>query len=122
MNQRGVTLMEILLVLAVISILAVGARLIVAPALQSAKENTLKEDLKVMRKAIDDYYADQKAFPPSLQELVNRKYLREIPVDPLTRSRETWVIGPSSPLAQDVYTVFSGSTEAGGDGRPYRQW
>lgn len=114
--------MEVLLVVALIGILYVAAKVVVAPALLSSKEQVLKENLRVMRKAIDDYHVDRKTYPPSLKELVDQKYLKEMPIDPLTKSRDTWTTESSGTSFGDVYTVRSGSDGRASDGTEYRTW
>ena len=93
-----------------------------------AKEAVLKEDLFRMRDAIDQYYADKNAYPPSLDALVTEKYLRAIPVDPFTSSNTTWQvtmseIDPANPSAQPgVFDVKSGSEARALDGTMYADW
>ena len=95
-TQRGFTLIELMIVVSIIGILAA----IGAPNYQwgiiKAREAVLLEDLYTMRSTIDQYYADQGKYPESLQELVDNKnkYLREVPKDPFTKSRESWVPAP----------------------------
>ena len=93
-----------------------------------AKESVLKEDLYRMRDAIDQYYADQGKYPATLQDLVSDKYLRAIPIDPFTRSADTWreipsELDPNNPTAQPgVYDVRSGSDQTALDGTKYADW
>ena len=93
-----------------------------------AKESVLKEDLFRMRDAIDQYYSDKGQYPASLQDLVSEKYLRTIPVDPFTRSADTWREIPSepdpkNPTAQPgVYDVKSGTDQKALDGTNYADW
>jgi general secretion pathway protein G len=91
-GRRGFTLIELLLVLLIVALLASLVAPVVTGSIQRAKESTLKEDLYVMRKAIDDYYADSGKYPELLSDLVTKQYLRRIPRDPLTESAETWVL------------------------------
>jgi general secretion pathway protein G len=129
-KERGFTLIELMIVVSIIGILAA----IAAPNYQwgiiRAREAVLREDLYMMNSAIDQYYADQGKYPDSLQAMVDdkNKYLKEVPVDPFTRSRETWKTDPppvpadGAPPNGNVYTVHSGSALIGSDGKPYAEW
>jgi general secretion pathway protein G len=92
MRRRGFTLIEMLLVLMLIALLASLVTPVVIGGVQRARESTLRADLYALRKAIDDYYADTGTYPPELDELVAKRYLRRIPPDPLTESRDTWIL------------------------------
>lgn len=91
-KSRGFTLIELLVVVTIIGILAGIAMVNVRNAQQKARESALKMNLMSMRKAIDDFYADKRKYPSSLQELVDAKYLRSIPKDPITDSADTWIV------------------------------
>jgi general secretion pathway protein G len=97
----GWTLIELMVVMALIMVLAAIGLVQYRNSVTSAKESVLKEDLFRMRDAIDQYYADKGEYPASLDELVSATYLREIPIDPFTRSRDTW---------QTILRPRSGST------------
>jgi general secretion pathway protein G len=131
--QRGFTLIELLIVVTIIGILAGIAVVNVKNAKRKASENVLKANLALMRKGIDDYYADKQKYPASLQELVEAKYMRKIPPDPITESSETWIevreetldtldqqtdfgAAPAEPGIVDVKSGAQGSTL---DGEPY---
>ena len=124
MRARGFTLLELLFVLLIVALLAgiVGPMLV--GSISRARESTLKEDLHVMRKAIDDYYADNGKYPGELAELADKRYLRGIPADPVTERRDTWIAvrtgndrGPGG-----IVDVHSGSELAANDGTFYRDW
>jgi general secretion pathway protein G len=89
-KSRGHTLIELLLALFVLSLLAGLVAPMVTGGIHRAKEATLKEDLYRMRKAIADHYADTGRYPADLSALVTKRYLRGVPADPLTESRESW--------------------------------
>lgn len=121
-NCPGFTLIELLVVMAIIATLLS----IVAPryfkSLDRSKETVLRQDLNIMRNAIDKFYGDTGKYPLSLDELVERRYLRAVPVDPLTESAETWVVISPPNDTEGVYDVHSGSPEKAQDGTPYEAW
>lgn len=124
MRQHGFTLLELLFVLVIVALLAA----IVGPSLTGgidrARESALKEDLFVMRKAIDDYYADNGKYPPSLEILVEKRYLRSIPKDPITERLETWVLVRNGYSGTDngVVNIKSGSDLQARDGSSFKDW
>ncbi len=127
-NDAGFTLMELMIVMAIIGILATLAVPSFIGALRSAKEAVLKSDLQTMREAIDSYTEDKQKGPQSLQDLIDDGYLKAIPVDPMTKSNETWVTDTSDALRSvdesdpGIDDVHSGSQETGTDGQPYSSW
>ena len=96
-SQSGFTLMEIMIVMALIATLAGVGLSMYGNSVTRAKEATLKEDLFRMRDAIDQYYADKNSYSPTLEALVADKYLRAIPVDPFTLRMDTWQTTMSEP-------------------------
>lgn len=127
-HEAGFTLMELMIVMAIISILATLAVPSFIGAIKSAREAVLKEDLHVMRAAIDSYTMDKQKAPQSLDDLVQDGYLRAIPEDPMTRSKDTWVTETSDAMYSldqtepGISDVHSGSDETGSDGQPYSSW
>ncbi len=117
-----------MVVMLIIGILAAVAIPSFVAAIKSAKEAALKEDLHVMRDAIDSYTMDKNKAPQSLDDLVQSGYLKEIPQDPFTHSRDTWVTATDDTYADldqtepGVNDVHSGSQEVGSDGQPYSGW
>jgi len=127
-QDAGFTLMELMIVMAIIGILTVAAVPKFAAAIRQAREAALKEDLHVMRAAIDSYTMDKQKAPQALDDLVTDGYLRSIPEDPFTHSKDTWApetgdalhsVDQSDPGIDDVH---SGSQETGSDGQSYSTW
>jgi general secretion pathway protein G len=127
-NEAGFTLIELMIVMAIIGVLLTVAIPSYVGAVRQAREAVLKEDLHVMRSAIDSYTADKQKAPQSLDDLVTSGYLREIPVDPMTKTKDTWETSTSDTLTSVDQTdpgiddVHSGSQEQGSDGQPYSAW
>ena len=120
---RGFTLVELVVVLAIIALLVSIAAPNYVGRTARAEEAVLREDLRIMRDAIDKHYADAGRYPDNLQELVAKRYLRALPRDPLTRSDSTWiVVPPQDPQLGGVYDLKSGAPGKSIDGTPYAQW
>ena len=127
-NQSGFTLVELVIVLAIISILLMLAVPRYATSVRNTREAVLKTDLQVMRAAIDSYTMDKQKAPQSLDDLVQDGYLKSVPEDPMTRSKDTWVTETSDAMYSldqtdpGVDDVHSGSQDTGSDGQPYSSW
>ena len=120
---RGFTLIELLVVFAIIAMLVSMAAPRYFSSLEKSRESVLRYDLSVMRGSIDRYYSDNGTFPDSLQQLVDKKYLKNIPQDPISQSRETWVVmPPTDGLPGSVYDVRSGAEGQATDGTKYADW
>lgn len=124
-RSRGFTLVELMVVLAIIALLMT----IVAPryfrSVDRAREATLHTSLNVMRDAIDKFLADQGRYPQSLTELAERRYIREIPEDPITGRRDSWLMLPPPPdssLHDGMADVRSGAVGEALDGTPYKDF
>ena len=121
-KNEGFTLVELMVVLTVIALLLS----IVVPdyvgRVKRAEEAVLKENLAVMRDALDKHYADVGRYPGALDELVSKRYLRTIPDDPLTQSRTWVVVPPSDPKRGGVYDVKSAAKGNSSNGTPYAAW
>ena len=128
--EKGFTLIEIIIVFTLIGILVGLGLPQYKYATQRAREAVLKENLFQLRQLINQYHVDKGKYPPSLQALVDDEYLRKIPVDPMTKSSETWVEVRETLTDEEIITgaepgvadVLSGSEEKGLDGTPYNTW
>jgi general secretion pathway protein G len=127
-DARGWTLLELVIVMALIVILAGIATAQHRNAVTRTKEAVLKENLFRMRDAIDQYYADKNRYPADLQALVSDQYIREVPEDPFTTSNSSWQTvpaeaDPSNPsIDVGIYNVKSGSSAQALDGTNYADW
>ena len=127
--ESGFTLVELMIVMLIIGVLAAIAIPSYLGSLKNAREAVLREDIHVMRQAIDSFTMDTEKAPQSRDELVQSGYLKEIPRDPMTQSDTTWVTDTDSALqsvdqqpSDGIANVHSGSGQAGTDGRPYSEW
>lgn len=132
-RQDGFTLIELIVVVAIIGILAAIAVPAMRTAPERARESALKEDLFTMRSCLDQFHADRGRYPTSLDEIVSLGYLRSVPVDPVTKSKDTWVLvyEEVAPEDQDesqqqsspgIIDIHSGSPETALDGTKYADW
>jgi general secretion pathway protein G len=122
---RGFTLIELLIVITIIGILVTLAQPSYQRAVTAAKEATLKENLFVLRDVIDQFFADNSKYPGSLQDMVDKGYLRRVPRDPVTGSADTWVGVPATDdqgQQQGIFDVRSGSEAVALDGTRYADW
>ena len=123
LRRCGFTLIELLVTLSIVALLLSLAVPRYFGRVEMGREVALRENLHQMRDAIDKYYGDNARYPESLQDLVKRKYLRRIPVDPISDSDKSWVIvPPTDPKKGNVFDVKSGAPGNGKDGTPYRSW
>ncbi len=126
--NAGFTIIELIVVMTIIVVLASVAMTQYKNSITRAEEATLKEDLFRMRDAMDQYYADKNKWPSDLNELVSSGYIREIPIDPMTKSKETWQTKQAEPDASNpsstggIEDVHSGSDRTAIDGSRYSDW
>ena len=122
-KSKGFTLIELIVVMLIIAMLASLAVPKYFGSVQKSKDAVLKENLALMRDALDKYYGDNDKYPDALDDLVSRKYLRGIPRDPMTESASTWVtVPPEDPDKGVVFDVHSAAEGNAADGSPYREW
>lgn len=122
-RPNGFTLIELLVVMAVIATLLS----IVAPryfnSIDRSREAVLRQNLSIMRDAIDKFYSDTGKYPLSLNQLVEERYIRAVPIDPMTESSQTWIeVPPSDPEIEGMYDVRSSSDRQALDGTFYDKW
>ena len=123
-RKRGFTLIELLVVLGIVALLLTLAVPRFFPSVDKTKETILLDNLRNTRAVIDQYHADTGRYPDSLEQLVEKKYLARVPVDPVTESDTTWaIVAPEADGEQGaVYDIRSGAPGNGRDGRPYAEW
>jgi general secretion pathway protein G len=122
-SRPGFTLIELLVVMSIIAVLLTLAVPRYFGSLDKSREAVLKEDLFQLRDAIGKYYGDKGKYPESLDALATEKYLRKIPIDPITDSSTTWLtIPPDDPQKGGIYDVRSGAQGKASDGTAYTEW
>ena len=125
-RKNGFTLIELIVVMAIVALLASIAAPRYFNSLQKSRETVLLASLTTMRDAIDQFAADKSRYPDSLEELASARYIREIPADPLANdSRDAWVmVAPptDAQLRGELYDVRSGAAGRSADGRLYADW
>lgn len=124
MNRHaGFTLVELLIVMAIIATLMTIAVPRYFSSLENSKETALRQSLSVMREALDQHYGDTGRYPDSLEALVEKRYLRQTPLDPITERSDLWVIVPPPDGAEGaVGDVKSGAPGMARDGTAYAEW
>ena len=121
--RHGFTLVELLVVLAILALLLTLAVPRYFSSIERAKEAALKQDLNTLRESIDKFYADTGQYPKILDDLVEKKYIRKLPIDPITESTTTWLlVAPEPPLEGDIADIHSGAQGTAKDGTKYADW
>ena len=119
-GERGFTLIELLVVLAILALLLTIAVPRFFGSIDQSKETVLRENLHITRGVIDRFYGDVGRYPNSLDELVERRYLRGLPLDPITESTATWlVVAPET--GSGVFNLHSGAAGTARNGVPFSQ-
>ena len=122
-RQTGFTLIELLVVMAIIALLLSLAVPRYFGSVDRSKEVILKENLYLMRDSLQKFYGDRGEYPADLGELASKKYLRKIPVDPISESDQTWkTVPPDAGIKGNVYDVHSGASGNASDGTAYSEW
>ena len=120
---HGFTLIELLVVMAIIGTLLSIAVPRYFRSLQHARETVLKQDLSILREAIDKYYADLNQYPDKLPDLVEKHYVRSVPVDPFTRLADTWnLVASDDPDHPGIRDIQSGAPDIASNGTPVATW
>jgi general secretion pathway protein G len=121
--SRGFTLVELLVVLAIIAVLLSIAAPRYSGSVDRAKEAVLRENLASLRDALDKHYGDTGQYPLKLEDLVTKRYLRRVPLDPVTDSSATWIlVPPFDPDKGGIADVRSGSREKARNGTFHKEW
>ncbi|CAD6546978.1 type II secretion system protein [Paraburkholderia sabiae] len=119
-RASGFTLIELLIVLSIIALMMTIALPNYFHSIDASKEKILAQNLHATRDAIDRFYGDVGRYPESLEELVDKRYLRTLPIDPITDSATTWhIVPPDEPFPGKVYDIKSGAQGADSNGKPY---
>lgn len=124
-RPRGFTLIELIVVMAIVALLVSIAAPRYLQSLDRAREASLRSSLQVLRHAIDQFAADRGRYPDSLDELVAARYLRHLPEEPISGQRDRWVTlspAPDSAVPGQVWDVRSGAAGRARDGSLYADW
>jgi general secretion pathway protein G len=123
MSSKGFTLIELLVVLSILAMLLTLSAPKYFHSIDASKETVLAENLRIAREAIDRFYGDSGRYPESLEELVSRRYLRALPIDPVADNSTEWsLIAPPERAAGRVADLKSRARGIGRNGQPYAHW
>jgi general secretion pathway protein G len=123
-RPNGFTLIELLVVLTIVALMLTIAAPQFLPNVNRARETVLRQDLAIMRDAIDKYYSDKGVYPQKLEQLVLAKYLKQVPIDPVTDSADTWVgvAASEQDAGSGIKDIRSGATGVARDGSGFGSW
>jgi len=121
-SSAGFTLIELLVVMAVLAVLASLVVPRYLDRVDDAKETVLRQNLVGLRTAIDQFYRDKARYPETLDELVTQRYIRAVPLDPITKRVDSWILVPPKASSSAVFDVKSGATQRARDGSDYAAW
>jgi len=122
-SRRGFTLIELMVTLAILATILTLAVPHYFGNVDATRESVLREDLYLMRDAIDKHFSDKGAYPDTLEDLVTARYLRKIPRDPITEKFDSWVVAPPpDPALGAVFDVHSGAPGKARDGTLFKEW
>lgn len=123
MKRKGFTLIELLVVLGIVALMLTLAVPRYFPSIDKSKEVVLADNLRNVRQVLDQYYGDTGRYPDSLEQLVEKRYLRALPYDPITESDASWIIVPPEDTTKgSIYNIRSGAAGNDRSGRPYADW
>ena len=123
MKRKGFTLIELLVVLGIVALMLTLAVPRYFPSIDKSKEVVLADNLRNVRQVLDQYYGDTGRYPDSLEQLVEKKYLRALPYDPIAESDASWIVVPPEDGSKGgVYNVRSGAPGNDRSGKPYADW
>lgn len=122
-GTHGFTLIELMVTLAIVGLLISIVAPRYYPQVRKAEETVLRQNLALLRDAIDKHHGDTGKYPTSLDELAQKRYIRTVPIDPITQTAQSWVVvPPQDPKLGAVYDVKSGAKGVSRDGSEYEQW
>lgn len=123
MKSKGFTLIELLVVLGIVALMLTLAVPRYFPSIDKSKEVVLADNLRNVRQVLDQYYGDTGRYPDSLEQLVEKKYLRALPYDPIAESDASWtIVPPEDSIKGGVYNLHSGAAGIDRSGKPYADW
>lgn len=123
LRRHGFTLIELIIVMAIVALLLTLAAPRYFHSIERSKEAVLRANLATTREALDKFRGDTGKYPERLEVLVEKRYLKSLPYDPITESRDTWIVVPPESTEQGgIFDIHSGAEGNGLDGTPYKDW